>query len=91
MSAMNGAPTASGQLLRERALAALEHFWCPGRAATRVGGRRWQQRLDALPQLVRQQVIGQGGHERRSSHHQHNQTHHPHPRFRNVLSAPSGG
>jgi hypothetical protein len=31
MSAMNGAPTASGQLLRERALAALEHFWCPRR------------------------------------------------------------
>jgi hypothetical protein len=26
---MNGAPTASGQLLRERALTALEHFWCP--------------------------------------------------------------
>jgi hypothetical protein len=29
MSAMNGAPTASGQLLRERVLTALEHFWCP--------------------------------------------------------------
>ena len=26
---MNGAPTASGQLLRERVLTALEHFWCP--------------------------------------------------------------
>jgi hypothetical protein len=26
---MNGAPTASGQTLRERVLSALEHFWCP--------------------------------------------------------------
>jgi len=46
-----------------------------------VGGRRREQGLDALPQLVGQQAVGQGGHGPGSSHHQAN------PRFRNVLLA----
>jgi hypothetical protein len=31
-----------------------------------VGRRRWQQRLDALPQGVGQELVGQGGHKRGS-------------------------
>jgi hypothetical protein len=44
-----------------------------------VGGRRREQGLDALPQLVGQQAVGQGGHGPGSSHYP------AHPRFRNVL------
>jgi hypothetical protein len=33
-----------------------------GRATAGVGGRGWQQRLDALPERLGQQPIGQGGH-----------------------------
>jgi hypothetical protein len=33
-----------------------------GRAAAGSGGRRWQQRRDALPQRIGQQAIGQGAH-----------------------------
>jgi hypothetical protein len=29
-----------------------------------MGGRQWQQRLDALPQRIGQQAIGQGAHAR---------------------------
>jgi hypothetical protein len=47
----------------------------PPRAWDGGGGSR----LDALPQLIGQQAVGQGGHEPGSSHHPAN------PRFRNVL------
>src|SRR5829696_2196229 len=55
-----------------------------GCAAAGVGWRRRQQGLEALPELVGQQAVGQGGHEPGSSHHPAN------PRFRNVLLCVTG-
>ena len=46
-------------------------------------GEQGQQGLDALPQLVGQQAVGQGGHGPGSSHHPAQRI--PHPRFRNAL------
>jgi hypothetical protein len=67
MSAMNGAPPASGQLLRERVLAALEHFWCPaarGRRAAPYLEGIWHEPVatDALADLLatERQAFGQG-------------------------------
>src|SRR5829696_6202762 len=58
-----------------------------GRAPAGVGGRRWQQGLEALPQRLGQEFVGQGGHERGSSHNPPRlNAHHP-TRFRNVLLA----
>ena len=43
-------------------------------ATARSGGRRWQDRLDALPQRIGQELVSQSGHEPGSSH-PHNPAH----------------
>jgi hypothetical protein len=54
--------------------------------AARVGGRGWQQRLDALPQRIGQELVGQSGHEP-GIIASPGPAHRLHPRFRNVLLA----